>query len=164
MRKFSLRIRFFLCIICAFSTAAALGACGADKSHVSDAAVSSGPIAAYVGDQVIYEDQVSDYTTEFRAANGLEDDAKWKNYLASAGLTGKTWREDVIRQKADRMLIEQKAAELGINADQSFVEEQIAAARARSGVGDDDRECEAYLEAKGFTLESLIESYEYTSI
>ena len=110
------------------------------------AACASEDVAAKVGDEVISESSVTDYTADYRADKGLDNDADWAAYLADEGLTAKTWREQVVRMFAERMLVERKAQDLGIVADESYIDSQIEAdVEAYGGRA----EYEAALDAKG---------------
>ena len=121
-------------------------------------------IAAYVGDDVVYEDEITDYTKEFRAQRGYEDDATWAEYLTEEGLTGTTWRESVIRQKADRILVQRKADELGIAPDSAAVEQRVASMREQAGAADDDAAWEDYLAQSGRTPEEIVNDLEFSSV
>ena len=143
---------------------AGVGQSAASASATSEQAAPEGA-SAYFDDWVLTEDEVSAYTDEFRKAHGYEDDASWAAYLQGNDMTGKTWRESVIREKADKELMLRKAKELGITADESAVAARIEADRANAGIEENDDEgWRAYLEHAGQTPEGLEESYEYSSI
>lgn len=121
--------------------------------------------AAKFGDHTISEDEVTSYTDEFRAENDLTDDVAWAQYLRGNALTGKTWREQAIRTLADRLLIEDKAKELGISADEDEVSARISQAKQQAGVADDDDAAWSdYLSSHGTTPEKIREDYEFTSV
>lgn len=121
-------------------------------------------VAAYVGDEVVYEDEVTDYTQQLRDKRGYADDDTWAKYLNEEGMTGKTWRESVIRQMADRILVRKKAEELGITPDQDAVTARIEAMRKQAGAVEDDVAWSDYLAATGQTPEGLREDLEFSSI
>ena len=120
----------------------ALTGCAGESNEERD-------VAAYVGETLIYEDEITDYTSTYRSANGLEDAQAWANYLTTMNMTPQTWREDVIRKKADRILIEQRASELGITADEEAIDTRIAQMRENVGAADDDALWEEYLSQNG---------------
>lgn len=125
----------------------------------------SGQIAAKFGSHTISEDEVTSYTDSFRAKNDLKDDASWAEYLTEQGLSTSEWREEAIRTLADRILIEDKAEELGITADEATVSQQIAEDKQNAGISEDDEDgWRNYLAEKGSTPESLKADYEYDSI
>ena len=152
--------------LCAAGCAGAQGASGA--SGASAGAGASGAaegVAAYWEGHEIYEDDVTAYTQEFREANGLADDASWAVYLQDNDLTGKTWREQVIRTKADEVLVREKADELGVSADEDAVAERVRAMREQAGIAeDDDAAWSEYLAESGQTPEGLEESLRFSSL
>ena len=124
-----------------------------------------GGVAARFGEHVIYEDEVSAYTESYRAQNGLSDDASWASFLTGRGMTGKTWREEAIRQLADRLLIADKASELGVSADAQAVDERIAREKEAAGLSADDEQGWAdYLAERGKTPEQVRADYEFSSV
>ena len=139
--------------------ALAIGCSSGGQSSTS----TEGAEAAYVGDQVIYEDEVTSYTQDMRESLDLTDDAKWAQWLTDSGFTAETWREDVIRTKADRMLVEKRAAELGIVPDSQRVDERLAAAREAAGA-QDDAAWEEYLKSQNQTPDELRDLYEFSSL
>ena len=127
-----------------------LGACASQEA-----------VAAKVGDTVITEAEVTEYTADFRTRNGLQNDADWSSYLSGVGLTAKTWREQVIGTKSERILIEQKAKQLGITADESLVDKEIESDIGSYGGRE---QYEAALAAAGTTEEEQRETYRFANI
>lgn len=135
--------------------ALAMAGCSTDDSNV----------AARFGDHTISEDEVTSYTDDFRAQNDLTDDVTWAQYLRGNALTGKTWREQAIRTLADRLLIEDKAKELGISANEDDVNSRISQAKQQAGIAeDDDSAWSDYLSQRGTTPDKFKEDYEFTSV
>lgn len=121
--------------------------------------------AAEFGDTVITEQEVSDYTQQFREQNGYESDTSWSLYLGEQGLTGKTWREEAIRSIVKEKLVNQKAEELGITADEDTVNASIATLKENNDIAEDDADAwQSYLDARGMTEEELRASYELSSV
>ena len=122
-------------------------------------------VAAYVGDTTISEDEIVSYTEEFRESNGYTDDDAWRSYLSSEELDAKTWREEVIAQFANEILIRQKAAELGFTVDEDAVDEKIEELKEYYGIDEGDEEAWAeQLEELGTTEEELRETYEFSNL
>lgn len=122
-------------------------------------------VAAKFGDHTISEDEVTSYTDDFRAQNGLADDANWVQYLQGNSLTGKTWREQAVRTLAERVLVEDKAKELGVSANEDDVNSQLSKAKQQAGVAeDDDSAWSEYLSARGTTPDKYRENLEFTSV
>ncbi|MDO4502603.1 MAG: SurA N-terminal domain-containing protein [Coriobacteriia bacterium] len=132
----------------------ALTGCSAD---------SSSPTAATFGSNVITEQQISDYTDQARVDAGCDDDKAWEEYLAANGYTQTTWREEAIRSLATRTLVEERAAELGITADQATVDRSIQQLRDSQHLQTDE-DWKAYLERKGTTEEQLRDKYAFASV
>lgn len=164
------KVKQIAMLCCAVALCALVGGCsgggqGAASASVTSAEAAPEGAAAYFDDWVLTEDEVSAYTDEFRKEHGYEDDASWAAYLQGNDMTGKTWRESVIREKADKELMLRKASELGITADENAVAARIEADRANAGIAENDDDAwRAYLEQTGQTPEELEESYEYSSI
>ncbi len=126
---------------------------------------SSEETAAKYEGGTIAEAQVTAYTEQYRAENDLEDDVAWSQYLVNSGQDASTWRESAIRQLVQKDLVQKKAEELGISADESVVEEQISADKKSAGVDEsDDSAWETYLADQGKTPQGVRESYEFSSI
>lgn len=141
-----------------------LAGCSGAASGGPSQSASSG-LAAYGDDFTITEDEVTDYTQRFRQVNNLVDDASWAAYLQERGKTGSTWREGVIREKADRILIERKAEELGIKADEAAVADKIESAKKNAGIDPaDDAAWQGYLAERGQTPDEVRDAYEFSSV
>lgn len=125
------------------------------------AGCSSRDIAATFYDEKIYEDEVTDYTANFRTARHYTDDNIWAEYLAEQDLTTKTWRERVIGTMAEDRLIQRKAKELGIQPDQERVDEQVS--QMKQSLGSDDA-WKDYLSEMGQTEQEYRVSLEEASV
>lgn len=150
-------VRFALAAVaCALAMVAALCACGCSSND-------DGAVAASAGDVTIYEEQVTNYTDQFRAENGLAEDAqKWTAYLAENNLTAQTWREQAVRTLVNRALVEKKALELGIKVDDAAVAEKLAELKKSEGVADVDAKAwEEHLSKNGRTPEGVLDSCRY---
>lgn len=95
-------------------------------------------VAAYVGDGVITEGDVTAYIDEYRQALNLADDAAWADYLTSTGESAQDYREKTINQLAIDRIFEQAAAEHSITADTESVDQAIASMRSAYNALDDD--------------------------
>ena len=122
-------------------------------------------IAARYGDSVITEQEVNDYTEQFRSEHVYGDDANWAAYLRDQGLTASTWRNQAIRAIVERRLVEKRAAELGIVADTDLVQSQIAADKEAAGIAADDAAAwQSYLDSRGLTQEAYEDGIRYASL
>lgn len=123
------------------------------------------PVAARTGDIVIYEEDVNTYTAEYRDAIDANDDEAWARYLRGQGLQAKTWREQAVRELVGRQLVEKRAAELGITADENQVSAAIALQKEERGVAQDDESAWAQsLAQDGTTPEKYRANLEYASV
>lgn len=157
-------VRTALCaaLAAALAIGAPLAGCSSTSSQSSSTTTN---IAAYYGDKVLSEDEITSYTQSFREANNLTDDHQWNNYLTLSGYTVETWRENVIRQKVDRELVRQRASELGVTVDDAKVSAYIDEMRSKAGIAaDDDKAWTDYLKQYGKTPESLREDYNFSSL
>ena len=117
-------------------------------------------VAARYGDgKTVTEQEVNDYTAQFRREHTYDDDMTWATYLYEQGLTASTWRNRAIGSIVEARLIEQRAQELGISVDESMVADQMAADKEAVGIAADDAEAwKSYLEARGLTEDSYLEN------
>ena len=143
-------------IFASAALAAVLCVCG-----VAGCAGGSADVAASCDSFTITEQQVSDYTAQFRATNGYEDDAAFATYLVTQSLDTAGWRDEVIRALAERELIQQKADELGIPADETAVDQAVEAARMSY---DSDEEWAAALESWGMTEDEYRSNCELANV
>lgn len=121
--------------------------------------------AARFGDHVITETEVSDYTQAYREKKDLVDNGDWANYLATTSQTAESWRQEAIRTLADRILINDKAAELGITCNLEAVEAKIDQEKDVAGVAkDDDQAWSEYLAERGQTPEQLRSDLEFSDV
>ncbi|MGI6216199.1 MAG: peptidylprolyl isomerase [Coriobacteriales bacterium] len=116
----------------------------------------SGTAATINGDITISEDEVTEYITQLRTANGLEDDSSWASYLSSAGMTPESIRTQVIDTLVRQKLIEQDAEAKGITVDDSIIDSAVEQAKSYYS---SDEEWEQTLESYGLTEETFREGY-----
>ena len=130
------------------------------------ASCSSGDGVAAASDTVsVSEDEVTSYTAHYRSTIDAEDDQAWARYLRGSDLDAKTWRERAIRELASRSLVQKRALELGIEADEGQVERSIASEKASRGIAEDDDDgWRKALAEDGTTPEDYRADLEYASI
>ena len=121
-------------------------------------------LAAKCSAFTISEQEVTDYTASYRAQNGYTDDTDWARFLVAQGYSDtKTWREEAIRALAEQKIVENRAAELNVSADETVVDQTIAYVRQLRGITTDE-EWASYLEGIGMTADEYRASCEFASV
>ena len=121
-------------------------------------------LAAKCSAFTISEQEVTDYTASSRAQNGYTDDTDWARFLVAQGYSDtKTWREEAIRALAEQKIVENRAAELNVSADETVVDQTIAYVRQLRGITTDE-EWASYLEGIGMTADEYRASCEFASV
>lgn len=115
-------------------------------------------VAATVLGQDITEDEVTAYIDSYRNGTQRADDEMWAEWLAEKGITAQELRTTTIYELAAPIIVNSKAEELGITADEEAVEAQVDAMR-HSLLVEDDEAWEDELERFGMTEEKLRQNY-----
>ena len=126
-------------VLAAMAVVAALGVlglAGCSSGDGSNAAGTTGGVAATVNGAEIAEDTVTNYIQAFRVAQGADDEEGWGTWLSTYGLTPASVREEIINYYADQMLVESAAKEEGVTVTDDEVEEQVNSMKER--YADDD--------------------------
>lgn len=116
-------------------------------------------VAAYMADEAITEDDVTDYISEYRSAVNLTDDQAWAEYLSSTNETAQSYREKTVNQLAIDRLFDKTAKESGIRIDNEAVQQGLDTVRASYNATDDET-WKTVLDALGMSEENIRESYE----
>ena len=133
--------------------------------YLASGCSAQGDIAARYGDVVVSESEVSNYTDAYRKEIGAESDEAWARYLRGRQFTTKAWREEAIRQIVGRQLVEKRAYELGITADEQHVEKSVAADKSERGIDlSDEASWREALSEEGTTPEDYRERLRYASV
>ena len=149
---------WFILIVALIACAMLLPGCSSSDSG-------NAAVAAQCEGVTVTEGQVSDYTAAFRQGIEAVDDEAWARYLRGQHLDAKSWRENAIRQIAVKQLVENRAQELGIVADESQIETSIAKEKSDRGLAaGDDEAWAAALASEGTTPDELRSQFEYASI
>lgn len=114
--------------------------------------------AAKIDDQYLSEAEVAAWIEQYRLGNGLDDDATFAQTLLNEGENVSTFRQGVVNQIALDMLVEQRASELGISPSDEAIADQLAQAKERFSLGDDNVWAET-LSSYNLTEEKLLEQY-----
>lgn len=111
-----------------------------------------GQAAAIVNGTVIPESTVTADVQAFRASMELTDDDSWGQWLAEAGYTPESFREETLEQLVDDEVVRQAAKAEGVSVDQAEVDEYMEGMKA---MYDTDEEWKAMLEESGMTEEQF---------
>ena len=111
-------------------------------------------VAAVVNGQEIPEQQVTDYIQDFRAANGLEDEKAWGEWVVMFGYNMDSLREAAINFYVTQALLDQAAEQLGVTVTEEDIDRTFQ--EARDGF-ETEEEWLAALEMSGLTEESYRE-------
>jgi foldase protein PrsA len=109
-------------------------------------------VAATVNGDPIYEQDVTNYIQNIRTQSGYTDDDSWAEALSQSQLDPQSYREQVIKNMEQNVLIKQAAASKGITVDESSVDSQVQ--QAKNGVGGDDSTWQAALKKYGYASEA----------
>lgn len=131
----------------ALFAAATLGA-----AALTGCAGAGGQAAATVNGTVIPESTVTADVQAFRASMELTDDDSWGQWLAEAGYTPESFREETLEQLVDDEVVRQAAKAEGVSVDQAEVDEYMEGMKA---MYDTDEEWKAMLEESGMTEEQF---------
>ena len=110
--------------------------------------------AAKVGEHYLYEDDLAAYIQQYRAGNGLLDDADFAQALLSSSYNVSTFRQSCINQMALNMLVDERAEELGVTPDEADVDELYDQTKQDFAMESDDI-WEATLADQGMTEEGV---------
>lgn len=121
----------------------------------------TGGTAATVNRTEIAEDTVTTYIQSFRAAQSLDTEDKWGEWMASASMTPETVREQVIDYYASQELVKQGAQENDAEVDSAKIEEVIDSMKSKY---DSDEAWQQALSDAGTTEEAYRSSVELALI
>lgn len=121
----------------------------------------TGGTAATVNGTEIAEDTVTTYIQSFRAAQSLDTEDKWGEWMASASMTPETVREQVIDYYASQELVKQGAQENDAEVDSAKIEEVIDSMKSKY---DSDEAWQQALSDAGTTEEAYRSSVELALI
>ena len=122
-------------------------------------------IAARCEGVTVTEDEVTQYTADYRKEIDASNDESWARYLRGHHLSAKTWREQCIRLIVGRRLVQRRADELGIVVDERQVEAYLEMEKGRRGApGCNDATWKAILEEEGTTPEKFLDNLRYASL
>ncbi len=97
----------------------------------------TGGVAATVNDVKITEDTVTEQIMSTRSSMGYDSDEDWANYLASNNMTPESYREQVINNIADQLLVSQAERDNNISVSDDEVEDAWKDAASSYGSEDD---------------------------
>ena len=140
------------CLACALC----LAGCSKDDS------ASRGAIAATVGDETIYEDDVTALVESMRAQYGYTDDYTWALVLTLSGLTPEDYREYIIDSLSLEKALPVAAAQKNITVDAADVDAAVAEMQQAYGLSDE--QWATALSNSGYTAESYREAVEQAMI
>lgn len=109
-------------------------------------------VAATVNGENIDEDTVTEYITNFRKTNSLEDDQAWAQWMVDNGRDAESVRQDAIDYFVQLALIDQDAKAKGIEVTDEEVNAQYD--EIKSYYGFSDEEFTEQLTQLGYTEES----------
>ncbi|MCL1891401.1 MAG: FKBP-type peptidyl-prolyl cis-trans isomerase [Coriobacteriia bacterium] len=112
--------------------------------------IGSGPVAATINGQDIYESTITEIIMRSRAT--VQSDDEWVDVLRYYGRTPETLREAIIKSEAQVILIKEQAAEKGLKADEAKADAEVA--KSRNIVGGTEEEWLNALHEKGFADEN----------
>lgn len=135
---------------------ALVGACGLFALSACAGGFTGG-VAATVNGVDIPEDEVTAYIQNYRAANGLDTDEAWADWLEARGMTAEDVRDQGIDYYANIELIKQAAEENNITVDQAVVDQQVSQMKSRYA---DDAAWNNALASAGLTEEAYRENLE----
>ena len=115
----------------------------------------TGGVAATVNGTKITEDTVTEQIMSTRTSMGYDDDADWAAYLASAGMTPESYRQNIIDSLIDDVLVSQAERDANIQVSDEDVEAEWQ--EVASSYGSED-EFVQMLEQLGYTEDSYKET------
>lgn len=122
-----------------------------------------GGAAAKLNGSFISESEVTSYIAQYRGSHSLTDDTALAQALASQGLTVAKFRINAIDEIATAQLVNERAKELGISADESQVDDHIAQLKSQLAFNDDSI-WERTLQQYGMTEDQVREQYRSTLV
>ena len=96
----------------------------------------TGGVAATVNDVNITEDTISEYIMSIREAYGYDEDADWAQFLYDSGYTPETYREEIIQEYIDELLVTMAINEYEITVTDEEIDEEWN--EAVESYGDED--------------------------
>lgn len=122
-----------------------------------------GAAAKYGAFNYISEQDVTAYIESYRTQQGYEEasDATWASFLASVDMTPESLREATVQQFVTEDLVEQVAAENGIEVSEEECEQTVSVLKESLAYGDDDI-FEETLAEQGMTVEEFEDMMAFT--
>ena len=121
-------------------------------------ACSGESVAATVGTKKISEQTITDYITNYRTSQGLDDDSNFAMVLSMYGMTPESFRENIIDMFVNRELVLLVAQEKGMSIDSATIDEYVNQMKSNYS---DDAAWQTALTNAGLTEEKYRENIEY---
>lgn len=121
-------------------------------------ACSGESVAATVGTKKISEQTITDYITNYRTSQGLDDDSNFAMVLSMYGMTPESFRENTIDMFVNRELVLLAAQEKGMSIDSATIDEYVNQMKSNYS---DDTAWQTALTNAGLTEEKYRENIEY---
>ncbi len=121
-------------------------------------ACSGESVAATVGTKKISEQTITDYITNYRTSQGLDDDSNFAMVLSMYGMTPESFRENIIDMFVNRELVLLAAQEKGMSVDSATIDEYVNQMKSNYS---DDAAWQTALTNAGLTEEKYRENIEY---
>ena len=121
-------------------------------------ACSGESVAATVGTKKISEQTITDYITNYRTSQGLDDDSNFAMVLSMYGMTPESFRENIIDMFVNRELVLLAAQEKGMSIDYATIDEYVNQMKSNYS---DDTAWQTALTNAGLTEEKYRENIEY---
>ena len=121
-------------------------------------ACSGESVAATVGTKKISEQTITDYITNYRTSQGLDDDSTFAMVLSMYGMTPESFRENIIDMFVNRELGLLAAQEKGMSIDSATIDEYVDQMKSNYS---DDAAWQTALTNAGLTEEEYRENIEY---
>ena len=121
-------------------------------------ACSGESVAATVGTKKISEQTITDYITNYRTSQGLNDDSNFAMVLSMYGMTPESFRENIIDMFVNRELVLLAAQEKGMSIDSATIDEHVNQIKSNYS---DDAAWQTALTNAGLTEEKYRENIEY---
>ena len=122
-------------------------------------ACSGESVAATVGTKKISEQTITDYITNYRTSQGLDDDSTFAMVLSMYGMTPESFRENIIDMFVNRELVLLAAQEKGMSIDSATIDEYVDQMKSNYS---DDAAWQTALTNAGLTEEEYRENIEYS--
>ena len=121
-------------------------------------ACSGESVAATVGTKKISEQTITDYITNYRTSQGLDDDSNFAMVLSMYGMTPESFRENIIDMFVNRERVLLAAQEKGMSIDSATIDEYVNQMKSNYS---DDTAWQTALTNAGLTEEKYRENIEY---